>query len=227
MLFRSVKYSWAYLMPFGNSLVIGNLLCTTNNPQWAVIENTETTGGIGNGSLTVTQTTNAVYQGYIRNNAGGSGTLSMVKNGPATLTFAGANISYTGSTTVNEGTLVISNAAAFASASYVTGINGVLEFQVNNAVTADNGATKITGNGILRKKGLGQLMWGATAAEFAMSGGRIEVNEGSMIGGSSANEVWTSNKASLYVAAGATFAGVEASVVVDAWEGAEIGRAHV
>ena len=42
---------------------------------------------------------------------------------------------------------------------------------------------------------------------------------GTFVGGSSANEVWSNNLSSLNVAAGATFLGVEANVVVDALTG--------
>src|SRR5208337_3487888 len=63
-------------------------------------------------------------------------------------------------------------------------------------------------------------IWGFPSATFALQGGSlIDVESGTLVGGSSANEVWTNNLSSLNVASGATFLGVEANVVVDALTG--------
>ncbi|NCW88096.1 MAG: hypothetical protein EBV71_04335, partial [Chitinophagia bacterium] len=76
--------------------------------------------------------------------------------------------------------------------------------------------------------GYGKLLWGTSAATFALdSMSFIEVSEGTFIGGSSANEIWTNNKSNLIVSAGATFNGVEANVRVNALYGAgEIKSGH-
>ena len=179
----------------------------------AIITNpvTSITGPItNNGTLQFWQSTTLSNRFVI------SGTGSLAQNGTGT-TILNATNTYTGTTTVNAGRLVLSNAVIRSTSQIISGSNSVLEYFVGT--TTDCTATKFTGNGILRKTGAGLLLWGTAVAEFAMSGGRIEVNEGTFAGGSSANEVWTSNKASLFVAAGASFAGIEASIIVDALEG--------
>ena len=74
----------------------------------AVVQNSH--GSFGNASasstLTVNQSTNTTYSGYLRDNTGNDRfTLSLVKSGLGTLTLAGSSITYTGTTTVNAGTL--------------------------------------------------------------------------------------------------------------------------
>lgn len=77
------------------------------------------------------------------------------------------------------------------------------------------------GLGRFVKTGAGAAVWGWRSATFAlMAGSWIDVLEGSMVGGSSANEDWSRNQASLHVAQGALFDGVEANVRVDALTGA-------
>ena len=179
----------------------------------AIITNpvTSITGPItNNGTLQFWQSTTLSNRFVI------SGTGSLAQNGTGT-TILNATNTYTGATTVNAGRLVLSNAVIRSTSQVISGSNSVLEYFVGT--TTDCTATKFTGNGILRKTGAGLLLWGGAVAEFAMSGGRIEVNEGTFAGGSSANEVWTSNKASLFVAAGACFAGTEESIIVDSLEG--------
>jgi hypothetical protein len=77
----------------------------------------------------------------------------------------------------------------------------------------------ITGTGTLQKTGTGTLNWGTGAATFAMSGGLIDVQAGTFVGSSNANENWTSNKSSLNIASGANFSGVEGVIYVDALTG--------
>ena len=77
----------------------------------AVVQNSH--GSFGNASasstLTVNQSTNTTYSGYLRDNTGNDRfTLSLVKSGLGTLTLAGSSITYTGTTTVNAGTLGVS-----------------------------------------------------------------------------------------------------------------------
>ncbi|NCY08717.1 MAG: hypothetical protein EBX30_16310, partial [Betaproteobacteria bacterium] len=100
----------AYLVLRGNDTVIGNL-SGSNSATAAVIENVEGDTGIAASRLTVTQTTNATFRGYVRNGNwnGGSGGLAITKNGAATLTIDGIDsgdyVTYTGGTVVNEGRL--------------------------------------------------------------------------------------------------------------------------
>jgi autotransporter-associated beta strand protein len=82
-----------------------------------IIENAEQQSGISsNGTLTINNTANCTYGGYIRNgdfaaNGASTGLLALVKSGPGTLTLLGGNCSaYTGGLTVNAGTLDYSGA---------------------------------------------------------------------------------------------------------------------
>jgi len=144
-------------------------------------------------------------------NAGG-----IVKTGDGILEMAGAN-TYSGSTTVNEGTLLYTG--TYGSTSHVVANGAVIELNVPSG-TRDYASTTFSGDGTLLKTGAGTARWGGTAATFAFaSGALIDVQEGTFIGGSSANENWTANASDLNVAGGALFNGVEANVRVGALTG--------
>lgn len=173
------------------------------------------TGAIANAGVLAVNRNNAYS---IANAITGAGGFTQLGTGTTTLSAAGNT--YTGATTVSAGTLVITNAAGNASASYAIAANGTLEFDVDDTVTRNMPTSSITGAGTFRKTGLGSLNWPATAGTFAMSsGGLIDVQGGILTGGSSANEVWTNNLSDLNVASGATFRGVEANVRVDVMTG--------
>ena len=80
-----------------------------------IIENTETPDGVAaNGTLMVNIAagSSSSYSGYLRNNAGGSGSWRWSKTAPARLTLTGNNVGlYTGGLTVNAGMLNYSGAA--------------------------------------------------------------------------------------------------------------------
>lgn len=78
-------------------------------------------GSSGSSTLTINAATDYTFDGAIRNNgAVGTATLSLVKAGAGTLTLAdsesGAKITYSGSTSVQGGRLVLDNLGAFSSA---------------------------------------------------------------------------------------------------------------
>ena len=95
-----------------------------NGTASGVVENSESSvagpNNTGSGTLTLTGSSTYSFAGYLRN---WNGTLSLIKNGAGTQTLSGANINYTGATTVNSGTLMLLNTTSFASASTVTGGN--------------------------------------------------------------------------------------------------------
>ena len=149
----------------------------------------------------------------------GGGGGGLTKNGAGTLTL-GAAAAYTGATAVNTGTLKLTNAAA--STSYSIAGGAVLEYDATAASIdhTPNVNYTITGTGTLRKTGTNNLLWSTGNALFQLgSGALIDVQGGTITGGSNADEVWTSNLADLNVAGGALFAGVEANVRVDAITG--------
>ena len=172
------------------------------------------TGAVAMGATlrTVTTTASTLTVGGIISGTGG-----LTKTGAGTLTLSGAN-TYTGTTTINAGTLILQN--TYSSPAYSIASGAVLE--LNRTVYTDyTTSTTFSGAGTLRKTGAGQVLWGLSAATFALSAGSlIDVQAGNMSGSSSGNEVWTNNYSGLTVASGATFQGVEGSVKVDALNGA-------
>ena len=145
-----------------------------------------------------------------------SGT-GLLKDGAGTLTLSGNN-SYTGSTIISNGLLVLQNYNS--SGAYGVAGGAGLAFNVTNG-TLDLPTATFSGTGTLIKSGAGTLLWGGGAAKFGFgTGGLIDVQGGIFIGGSNGNEDWTTNLASLNIASGASFLGVEANVRVDALTGA-------
>ena len=140
-----------------------------------------------------------------------AGSAGLVKAGPGTLTLSGIN-TYTGGTTVSAGTLKLHS--TYAASSFSIAANSVLE--LTNASTLDLASATFAGSGTLRKTGVGQVQWGGGAATFALGPGSLmDIQGGTFVGGSSANEVWSNNLSDLNVASGATFSTVEANVRVN------------
>ncbi|MBL9117050.1 MAG: autotransporter-associated beta strand repeat-containing protein [Verrucomicrobiaceae bacterium] len=115
--FDGVSGRWAYLKMMGNSEEVGQILDYSSN---GVIENVEGENALAaNATLTISGNANSFYNGYMRdksivtnpgNNTGTStGNLNLVKNGSGMLTLQGNQISYTGTTHVNSGTLRLVN----------------------------------------------------------------------------------------------------------------------
>ena len=103
----------SHLEVFGNTVTVGGISGS------GIIEDSETqTTGFGssiNGALVVNTAagSSSSYSGYLRDNAGGSGTLALVKNGAGSLTLTGAYVGqYTGGLTVNAGMLSYSGGTA-------------------------------------------------------------------------------------------------------------------
>jgi len=143
--------------------------------------------------------------------SGLSNTGNITKQGNGILSLLGPN-SYAGATTVNGGTLVLRNPTASTGISVVAG--AVLE--LNITTNLDVPSLTFSGAGTVRKTGSGAWVCGAGAASFALvSGALLDVQAGTFVGGSWANETWTGNDSDLNVAGGALFKGVEANVRVN------------
>lgn len=99
------------------------------------------TSGTGNGTINVASGQTLVYGGIIANN-GGTG--SFIKTGTGTLTLNGVN-TYSGTTTINAGTLAIGSAGSLAAASAVTVNNSGNLSGIGNV----NGTVTIASGGIL------------------------------------------------------------------------------
>lgn len=140
----------------------------------------------------------------------------MQKNNAGTLIISGSN-AYTGATDITDGTLELQN--SYASSSFAVASGAVLELNGG----WDGATTTFSGLGTLRKTGAGNFVWGAGNATFALdSGSLIDVQEGSITAGSSANENWSGNLSDLNVASGATLNTVEANVRVNKITGSGI-----
>lgn len=100
-------------------------LNTNALPGSPIVEN----GGASAATLTINTAGNDTYAGTIQN--GGAGALAVAKTGPGKLTLTGTN-SYTGTTTINGGTIEAGPASAFA------GLSGQVHFL--------NGTFHVTGN---------------------------------------------------------------------------------
>lgn len=156
-------------------------------------------------------TPNTAYSGLV------SGSGAITKSGAGALTLTAAN-TYTGVTTVSAGTLIYQN--TYASSSHVIAAGSVLEFNVASG-TRDGSTTSFSGGGAIRKTGAGTIQWPSPAATFALaSGSIIDVQGGTLIGGSFGNEVWASNLSGLAISAGATFDGIESNFRVAGLSGA-------
>lgn len=139
----------------------------------AIIQNLES-GGSGTGILTIANTADNTWSGYMRNQ---SGTLALVKDGPARLTLSGANITYTGGTTVADGTLILQNTTGFGSD---VANNATLQFDVTTGNYAF-GKT-ISGAGNVVKSGAGTL----TLAGSHGYTGQTTVRAGTLVVGANA-----------------------------------------
>jgi autotransporter-associated beta strand protein len=128
----------ARLFLYGNGATVANLESSGAGNALIANGNVNNPITIAPAALTVNQTSNTVFGGVLvdgqeeyDSGSNPPGPLSVVKTGPGGLTLTGAN-TYTGSTTVNEGELVISPAqtgggsfsVADGAALGLTGVNG-------------------------------------------------------------------------------------------------------
>jgi fibronectin-binding autotransporter adhesin len=133
VLFNSASHSEMAL--YGNNQTIASLASTN---QFAVVQNSH--GGIGpataNSTLTVNQSTDTVYSGYIRDNTGNDAfKLSLTKSGSGKLTLEGGNLAYTGLTTISNGTLALGTGASLPDNNAVVLTSATSSFDIS-AITA-------------------------------------------------------------------------------------------
>ncbi len=161
----------------------------SNTTGTGVIQN----GGIGVGSasnatLTLNTAANFSYNGYLRNfdNVNSGGTLNVVKIGTGKQTFAGANVNYTGTTTVSQGTLALSMTTNFNSATTVAAGAALELNDTGNFGQGPAGATVALGGNLDRTGGVGWLVWtgkvSPTAATAAINLKNAGANAGTGLG---------------------------------------------
>ena len=136
-----------------------------------------------NTSLTVNQSTDSTYSGRLAD-AGSTRSLSLLKEGSGTLALDYVN-SYTGTTTIEGGTLAIGAGGTTGSLSTSSAItnNGALVFNRSNAVAQGTDfANGISGTGSLTQNGSGTL---TLSSANTYSGGTI-LNAGTLVIGNTA-----------------------------------------
>jgi autotransporter-associated beta strand protein len=139
---------------------------------------------------------------------GGDG---LAKTGGGTLVLQGT-AGPGGASTVTVGNLTLRN--GYSAPSF--DIAGGAVLQLDHATDLNNATASFTGAGTLRKTGGGQVVWGSSTATFALApGALIDIQGGTFVAGSFANENWANNRSDLHVAAGAVFKTVEANVRLD------------
>ena len=119
----------------------------------------------GNGARTlkITQTTNGTFAGAFIE--GGSRQISLVKEGSATLTLSGSG-GYTGSTSVNEGTLLVNGSGSTGSGAVTVASGATL-----GGTGTISGAVTVTGKIAPGDGGIGTLNTGAVTWKGATSAG--------------------------------------------------------
>ncbi len=140
--------------------------------------------------------TGALTVGGVISGAGQSLTVA----GPGTLVLGGSN-TYNGPTSVTGGTLVVENPSQALAGSYSTAPGSLLNFCYGNGTVSQSGSLTITGGGVFQKTGTGT--WAMSNTTFNMSGGTIDVEQGTLAD-SNHTTSFANNNASLYVAAAAT-----------------------
>jgi autotransporter-associated beta strand protein len=187
-----------------------------DNNQAALFDDTASrfkvtnTVAVSPGGIIVNNTTNAYT---ISGSAiGGSG--GVIKNGTNTLTLASTANSYTGPTTVQGGTMILSNFPVAANGGNpVAGASVVVASGATLTVNYANGVTKalssLTGGGTFNLVGTGTynpIYCGGTAQTMAMSSGaNFHVVSGTVQLGYGYAAHWINNQAGLIVDGAATF----------------------
>ena len=170
----------------GHSVTVGGIVGGDNINMPQTIENTENESGIAStGTLTINNSADCSYTGCMRDSGYGysTGTLALVKDGPATLTLSGAGINYSGGTTISAGKLVFQNLYYYASGGYdfpEHGVvdNGTLEVSETYSYIDFPMIGAISGSGSLIKSGPGSVtLSGANGNTYS---GSTTVSDGTL-----------------------------------------------
>jgi fibronectin-binding autotransporter adhesin len=175
----------------GTTQTIGGLIYATGTSTNAIVQNgrlNDPASADATLKLNLAAATTQTFTGSIIDHNAGSGdtqVLNIQKLGNGTQVFSGANIKYTGTTTVGAGRLKLTDATAFAS--NVTMNGGTLELsRTSGAWAFANNIVYGTGTGSLEKSGTGTVtMTGALSYNGAgpsytgtttVSGGTLQIN---------------------------------------------------
>ena len=204
-----------------SNLVFGDM-DTASAAGWTLANNGNAGNTLNLVGTTPTITVNALGGAKtVTISAAVAGSSGLAKSGPGTLILSAAN-SYSGPTTVSEGTLLVSGQRYFNVGRTTTVASGaVLELNdSNNTFTSLMPVSSITGAGTFRLSGnstINQELNGTVSNQltFGMdAGGLIDLQGTSKLTNGGWKQMnWTTNNASLNIASGATF---------DIWDGLEV-----
>lgn len=136
------------------------------------------TSGVTNNATLAYNRSDALSAGYVISGSG-----SLVKDGTGVLTLTNAN-TYTGATTINNGTLQIGNGGTTGSIANTSGItnNATLAYNRGDALTV---GYAISGSGSVVKDGAGTLTLSGTntySGGTTLNSGTLVINNGSALG---------------------------------------------
>ena len=171
------------------------------------------------GDASADLTVNAIIQ-----NLGPIGGNSLTKNGVGTMELTATN-TYTGTTTVNEGTLRMVNSTAGNAIrgnghNYVIASGATLEADRTGGSVAAISNFNISGSGTFKTSGLEMEQTSASSNINMSSGALFHVESGRYNFGQAGLGDWSSNLSDMQVDNGATFNGAATPTVVDALNGA-------
>lgn len=161
----------------GHSTTIAGLVETS---MWGAVENS-VNDAVSPCVLTIDNSTDCIFRGSLVDSESGSGALSVIKTGTGVQTLEGQAIGYTGSTTINGGTLVLKD--ILSPTGLLTRLittNATLEF--NNSVQRDMlFSGLISGTGGVTKSGpRGTILTNANnyTGTTKISGGMLQADCG-------------------------------------------------
>jgi len=132
-----------------------------DDSQHGVIQNAWSDTSVGACTLTVNNSEDCAYNGYLRNgNSSAVARLSLVKTGSGTLTLSRDHIYYTGTTTISEGALVLEDAYGFNSSSITN--NARFEIRYNYGAHTFN--RSVSGNGTFVLAGTKNITLGGSVS---------------------------------------------------------------
>jgi autotransporter-associated beta strand protein len=217
----------------GNAIVNGKLDLNGNSANVAGLSGTGSViSSVANASTLTVGYNNATstFTGTVA-----ASVLNLTKTGAGVLTMTSTDAA--GTTAVSGGTVLFQGIVPGSTALSIAA-GATLQYSNTDTVNLIRQlTTTLTGSGVLRKVGAGQLVFGnntTTPITWSLGAGAlIDVQQGSVIGGNGHADNWTNDMAALNVASGAIFDGVEANVNVDAltgggtiasgWNGAYVG----
>jgi autotransporter-associated beta strand protein len=165
---------WQEVKLLGHSQTVTGLCDATGR---GVVENTwsETAAPV---TLTINNSTDCSFNGFLRDSASGSGTLNIVKTGTGTQTLSGDFIYYSGTTTISQGKLVLQNITDPSLLARNITNNSTLEISSTHGEVSSNYSGVISGSGSLNKTGPYSLMLSGSSSNTYT--GATNISEGTV-----------------------------------------------